>query len=530
MQQAFQESGAQVDRAIAELVKVLGSEHVITDATDRRFYSQDVYRSGELPAAVIRPSSTEELSRALKAIAPYGLPVVPRGGGMSYTDGYLPQQADSIMVDMLRMQRVLAVEPDDTYVTVECGATWKDLYDALAPRGVRTPYYGPLSGLRSTIGGALAQGSIFLGSGRYGAAAESVIGLDVVLVDGTVLHLGSHANKNGKPFFRQFGPDLLGMFLSDCGALGIKTAATFRLIRPQPESRFLSFSFDTADSFFSAMAEIAREDVISEQFGFDPGLQAVRMKRASLSEDVKALGNVMKAAGGGLKGLKEGAKIVMAGRGFLKEGTFSSHLSVDGRDAADADAKAAIVRRVMGRHGQEVENTVPKVMRANPFAEVNSMLGPNGERWVPVHGTVPFSRGAAMHASCEAVFARHAAAMQKYDIDHGYLCCTVGQVGTLLEPVMYWPDARNDFHERVLDADYLAKLPKHPPNPEAAAAVAKIREDLARNFMEQGAVSFQLGKFYYYQEGLEATAAGLLAQVKKLLDPAGRMNPGSLGL
>ena len=128
------------------------------------------------------------------------------------------------------------------------------------------------------------------------------------------------------------------------------------------------------------------------------------------------------------------------------------------------------------------------------------------------------------------MFARHAAAMQKYDIDHGYLCCTVGQVGTLLEPVMYWPDARNDFHERVLDADYLARLPKYPPNPDAAAAVAKIREDLARNFMEQGAVSFQLGKFYYYQEGLEPTSAALLAQAKKLLDPAGRMNPGSLGL
>ncbi len=112
--------------------------------------------------------------------------------------------------------------------------------------------------------------------------------------------------------------------------------------------------------------------------------------------------------------------------------------------------------------------------------------------------------------ACEAVFARHAAAMQKYDIDHGYLCCTVGQVGTLLEPVMYWPDARNAFHDRVLDEAYLAKLPKYPPNPEAAAAVAKIREELATAFMEAGAVSFQLGKFYLYQEGLEPSAASLL--------------------
>ena len=128
------------------------------------------------------------------------------------------------------------------------------------------------------------------------------------------------------------------------------------------------------------------------------------------------------------------------------------------------------------------------------------------------------------------MFARHAEAMKKYDIDHGYLSCTVGQCGTLLEPVMYWPDARNAFHERVLDAGYLAKLPKYPPNPDAAAAVAKIRGDLARAFMESGAVSFQLGKFYLYQEGLEPSAASLLRQLKQLVDPQGRMNPGGLGL
>lgn len=530
MQQALTLMPGAVDGAIAELERLLGKEYVVTDRAEREFYATDVYRSGELPAAIIRPGSTEELSRALRAIAPAKLPVVPRGGGMSYTDGYLPRHGTAIMVDMLRMQRVLAVNPDDCWVTVECGSTWKDLFDTLAPRGVRTPYWGPLSGLRSSVGGALSQGSIFLGSGRYGAAADSVIGLDVVLVDGTVLKLGSHANANGDPFYRQFGPDLMGMFLSDCGALGIKTVATFRLVRPLPETRNLSFTFDSHTALFTSMAEVARADVVSEQFAFDPGLQAVRMKRASLSEDVKALGKVVQSAGGMLKGLKEGAKVVLAGRSFLKEGTFSVHLSVDGRDAVDAEAKAKIVRDIMSRAGREVENTVPKVMRANPFAELNSMLGPNGERWVPVHGTVPFSKGPQMYEICEAVFERHREAIERHDIDHGYLSCTVGGSGLLLEPVMYWPDARNAFHERVLSADYLARLPKYPANAEAAAAVARIRVDLAEAFMKAGAVSFQLGKFYLYQQGLEASTAGLLSQLKKMFDPEGRMNPGALGL
>ena len=518
------------DHALAELRRILGAAHVSTERCELEFYSQDVYRAGLLPLAIIRPADAEELSRALAAIAPARLPIVPRGGGMSYTDGYLPAQPNTIMVDMLRMNRVLSINADDAYVTVECGATWKTLFEALQPHGARTPYYGPLSGMYASIGGALSQGSMFLGSARYGIAADAVIGLDVVLADARILHLGSHANRNGAPFFRQFGPDLMGAFLSDCGALGIKTRATLRLIRPLPEPRYLSFSFDTPREFFTALAEVARTDVVSEQFGFDPGMQAVRMKRASLGEDVKALGNVMKAAGGGLQGLKEGAKVVLAGRRFLKEGGFSLHVSLDGRDAADADARAASVRAVMSRGGTEVESTIPKVMRANPFAEVNSMLGPGGERWVPVHGIVPFSQGAQMYEYCEAVFARHSAAIEKFAIDHGYLCCSVGGAGTLIEPCLYWSDARLAFHERVLDAAYLAKLPKHAPDPAASAAVAQLREDLAIAFMERGAISFQIGKFYKYQQGLDPTAAAWLRQLKQLADPEGRMNPGALGL
>jgi FAD/FMN-containing dehydrogenase len=527
---AAPESHVRHDHLLADLARALGAANVLVGDEDRRFYSQDVYRAGELPFAVIRPANADELADALKLVASAGLPVVPRGGGMSYTDGYLPALPDSIVVDLLRMDRVVEVAAGDGYVTVECGATWKQLNDALAPHGVRTPYWGPLSGLRSSIGGALSQGSIFLGSGRYGPVADSVIGLDVVLVDGTLLRLGSHANAHGAPFFRQYGPDTMAMFLSDTGALGIKTRATFRLIRPLPEARHLSFEFDTAQALLEAMADIARADVVSECFAFDPRLQAVRMKRASLTEDVRTLGKVMKAAGGGLSGLREGTKLVLAGRSFVSEGSFSMHATVDGRDDSDADERADLVRRAVGSRGREVENSIPKVMRANPFAEVTSMLGPGGERWVPVHGMTSFTRAAALYESTEAVFARHAAEMREHAIECGYLMATVGNAGLMIEPVLYWPDARQLFHERVLPADYLASLPQHAANPAAAAAVARLREALALHMTRAGAASFQIGKFYPYQQGLDPSAAVFLAKLKALVDPDGRMNPGSLGL
>lgn len=512
------------------LTGILGTGNVLTDLDELKFHSQDVYRAGLLPIAVIRPASTEELSAALKAIAPHGLPVVPRGGGMSYTDGYLPARPHSVTVDMLRMASVTQIAPDDRFVTVECGATWQALYLALQPLGVRTPYWGPLSGLRSSIGGALSQGSMFLGSGRHGSVADSVIGLDVVLVDGTVLHLGSHANGRGAPFFRNFGPDLMAMFLSDTGALGIKTRATFRLVRADAENRHLSFEFTDAGSLLDAMGAIARDEIVSECFAFDPGLQAQRLKRARLTDDVKTLGKVMKAAGGGIAGLKEGAKLVMAGRNFLGAGTYSLHLSFDGRDARDADSKLDLARRTLASFGREVDNSIPKVMRANPFAEVTSMLGPGGERWVPVHGIVPFTQARKVFESCNAVFERFADERKQFDIDHGYLLATVGTAGLVIEPVLYWPDSRQMFHDRVLPKDYLAALPNFPANPESSAAAARIRDALAVNFMEQGSANFQIGKFYRFQEGLEPSARTFLGQIKKLVDPDGRMNPGSLGL
>jgi glycolate dehydrogenase FAD-linked subunit len=523
-------SPTRVEECLAQLRSQLGAQHVVVERAEREFYAQDVHGRAEPPLAVVRPGSVDELVDTVRAVCAAGLAIVPRGGGMSYTDGYLPARPESVTVDLLRLDRIVEINAEDRYVTVECGATWKQLHDALALHGLRTPYWGPLSGLRSTVGGALSQGSMFLGSGLYGPVQESLLGLEVVLADGTLARVGAAANGRGMPFFRHYGPDLSGLFTGDCGAMGIKARATLRLIRPAAEARFLSYECANAADLFAAMTDIAREGIVSECFAFDPGLQAVRLKRTSLAADVQALGSVMKSAGGLLSGLKAGARVVAAGRSFLAAGTYSLHVSLDGRDAADADARARIVRRLVGARGREVENTIPKVMRANPFTEVNSMLGPSGERWVPVHGTVPFSRVLSMYEACEAVAARHRADIERFDIDRGYLIASLGTTGILIEPVFYWPDARQAFHERVLDARYLAKLTTYPENLPARDAVCGMRREMAELFMRHGAASFQIGKFYPYQAGLDPTAAGLLAAVKSLLDPDGLMNPGSLGL
>ncbi|MFQ3595215.1 MAG: FAD-binding oxidoreductase, partial [Sphingomonadaceae bacterium] len=207
------------ERTILQLQQVLGPEHVLLDEKERTFFSTDLsFRPREIARAVIRPGSTDELAQAVGIATRAGLAIVPRGGGMSYTSGYTPDRQASVLVDMRRMNRVLEINTDDMYVTVECGCTWKQLWEALAPHGVRTPYWGPLSGAYATVGGAISQNSLFHGSGVHGTVAESVLGLQVVLADGTVLVTGSGAHRNSNPFWRFFGPDMTGIFTADTGA------------------------------------------------------------------------------------------------------------------------------------------------------------------------------------------------------------------------------------------------------------------------------------------------------------------------
>ena len=385
--------------------------------------AHDVYRAGAELAAVLRPASVEALQQALPLLAEHDRHLIARGGGMSYTDTYLAKDAGAVVLDMGGLDRIVEIDAANMFVTVECGCTWKKLAETLREHGVRTPYWGPLSGMRATVGGALSQGSVFLGSGLHGSAADNVQSLDVLDANGQLIRTGSALNSYAKPFYRNYGPDLTGLFTGDCGALGIKVRATLPLKPIPAEARFASFSYASADDLLTTMAELAREDLVSECFAFDPGLQAQRLKRSSLMEDVKSLARVVKGSGSALKGIGESLKIAAAGRRFLDDADFSMHVSLDGRSVVDADDKLRRVREIATARGKEVENTIPKVMRADPFANVNSMLGPNGERWVPVHGIVPLTSAAQVPTRPAPPFSNATQPVSKNTVSRQARCC-----------------------------------------------------------------------------------------------------------
>ncbi len=512
------------------LAAIVGEGHISTDTAELALFSEDIWARGGRAGAIVRPADTEQTARAVAAATGAGLAVVARGGGMSYTGGYTPDRPGAVVIDLRRMNRVLEVCARDMTVTAEAGATWADLLAALKPHGLRTPFWGPLSGISSTLGGGLSQNNAFFGAGTHGPTAESVVALAVVTADGAVIRTGSAGQAGARPFFRHYGPDLAGLFLGDCGAFGIKTEVTFRLI-PAPEHEgWVSFSFGDWPGWMEALSEMGRTGLASELCGFDPALARTRMKRASLLADVRALGGVIAGQKSLLDGLKEGAKVALAGRGFLEEGEHSLHAVVEGPARAGVEHGLDTLRAIARRHGgREVENTIPKVMRANPFTPLNNVLGPEGERWVPVHGIVAHSRAAATFAALEALFARLAPEFEAHGVTTGCLTTVLSTNSVLIEPVFFWPDERFGLHDATVEPSMLARLPRRPANPDAAALVARARGQVTEVFVAEGGAHFQIGRAYPWLETRSPPLAALARAIKAHLDPHGLMNPGAAG-
>ncbi|MCB2106078.1 MAG: FAD-binding oxidoreductase [Rhodobacteraceae bacterium] len=513
---------------IDRLRQVAGADHVAASDDDRAFFAEDTYRSLETPLAAVAPGSTEELSHVAEACSRANVALVPRGGGMSYTDGYLHTRADSVTVDTRRMNKILEINETDMYVTVECGCTWAVLNAALKEKNLRTPYWGPLSGINAVVGGALSQNSIFFGSGFYGSAVEQVVGLTVVTAEGTVLPLGGHAIARGKPFMKHYGPDLMGMFLADAGAMGIKAVVTLRLMRRTEHRQHIAFTFATADAMATAMSSLSREGLATEAMGFDAGQQSARAVEAkrSLREDFATLMKVIEQGG-----VIDGLKVALAGRGYLKKVPYGLHVAVEDKTAAGVKELARRARQICkDLGGAPIPASITRIVHADPFIPVDSILGPKGERWVPVHCIVPHSKATHIVAQVQALYKRYEALRTKHNIRNGFLLCTVGSYGFLIEPVFFWPDARLPMYNKVIRKEHLERLPELAAHEETRAVVHQMREELAQLFVENGAVSMQLGKFYLYDQALDPKARGLLEKVKALVDPSRTMNPGALKL
>jgi D-lactate dehydrogenase (cytochrome) len=513
------------------LAAIVGADNLREDEASLKLFSEDIWStSANTVMLIVSPATTDELAAVVKAAIAAGVDLAPRGAGMSYTSGYIPATATTISLDTSRMNRILSISDQDMTITVQAGASWKMIDDALKPLGLRLPFWGPMSGIYSTIGGGLSNLNAMFGCGHYGTSSESVIAISVVLADGSVLKTGARGPDGDTPFYRHFGPDLAGLFMGDAGTLGIKAEVTFRLMRRPPYEDSASFSFKTGPIMLEALAEMARAGIASETCGFDPGLTQVRMKRMGMTADVKALGAVMAKEKSVFGALKAGFKIATAGRNFIEAEEYPLHITAEGRCKEAVAADLATARAIAAQYdGVEIASTIAKVIRAMPFPPPNSILGPEGESWIPVHGQVSLSNAPKMFADIRAYFDAQQGEFDRLGIHTGFLFSTLHNNAVVIEPVFFWPQGYRPIHASMVEPDHLARLKQLGDAPEATALVSAAREQVKRICESYGCAHFQIGRAYQYRESRDPAFLRVLDAVKATVDPKGQFNPGCLG-
>jgi D-lactate dehydrogenase (cytochrome) len=241
-------------------------------------------------------------------------------------------------------------------------------------------------------------------------------------------------------------------------------------------------------------------------------------------------GQILRSSPSFSSGIVQILHAAMSARKALSTAAFMVHYIVEGVDDGEAKSRAHRVRQICAPLGREIPGTVPAIVRDMPFAPLYNVMGPSGERWVPLHGIVPHSAASGFHAALMAFYAARAEEMKRLGVWTGGMFATVGSSGFLYEIALYWPDTTSAYHRQAVDGAYLAGLPQYAENAAAREYVHQLKEEMIALLSDHGAINFQIGKSYPYAKSLEQAPRGLVGAIKQYLDPKGKMSPGNLGL
>ena len=211
-----------------ELVQLLDATKVSATAEVLNIHATDKWHASSLPEAVVFAETTADIVKVMQFAHEHRIPVTTRGSGVGYVGGCVPEKG-GIALSLSRMNRILELNPADGIAVVQPGVITGTLQDTA--RGVGWYYPpDPASLKECSLGGNIATNAGGPRCLKYGVTRPYVLGLEVVLADGTVLRCGSRCHKNKTGF------DLVGLFVGSEGMLGVVSEATLRLI-PHPQTR-----------------------------------------------------------------------------------------------------------------------------------------------------------------------------------------------------------------------------------------------------------------------------------------------------
>jgi glycolate oxidase len=238
---------------IRKIESIVGKGNVLHDRTNLLAYEYDASLHRGLPDAVAFATSTGQISLLVRLANKQGIPFLARGSGTNLSGGTVPTRG-GIIIELSRMNRILEIDLENQRAVVEPGVFNLALQDALAPLGY---FYAPdpASQKVSTIGGNVGENSGGPLCLKYGVTTNHVLGLEVVLPDGTVVQTGGKA-------LDYPGYDLTGIIVGSEGTTGIATKVTVRILRsPEAVKTFLAI-YDSVEDAGRTVSDIIAAGII----------------------------------------------------------------------------------------------------------------------------------------------------------------------------------------------------------------------------------------------------------------------------
>jgi len=235
------------------LIDAVGEESYTDDLIDLVSYSSDSSEHRHRPEGAVWPMSAEQVSKILTLANEYRFPVTPRGAGTGFAGGVVPQKG-GIVMDMSRMNKILKISIEDRLVVVQPGVVYAQLGMAIEPFGFFFPP-DPASGKVATLGGNVATNAGGLKGAKYGTTRDYVLGLQVVLPDGSILRTGSNCMKSVS------GYDLTRLFVGSEGTLGVVTEITLKISPKPPTTSVCTGAFNTIEDAGKAISEVMRSGI-----------------------------------------------------------------------------------------------------------------------------------------------------------------------------------------------------------------------------------------------------------------------------
>jgi len=469
-----------------KLVAIFGEERVITDpARLHEFHDDYTELDGQDPAAVVTAETVEEIQALVKLAPALGASVTPRVANTNI-GGLAVAAEGGIILDLRRMNRILEVDGDNMLAVIEPGVTQQQLKDHLLELGLPlTMGYSlappHVSVLANSVLNGLTNRSL-----RYGAMADWISGLEVVLADGSTLRTGSWAVEGIPPWGRPPLPDITGVFTGFIGTTGIVTKLAFQLWPRHPlEQRLFILGYST-EGVYNAVQHLCRLEICEDIGGLSwPSAKMMMgVERPHPEPDPD-------------------------------EPTFFLYVDLAAELPEEMDLKIRQLNMVLDRqraegHRFEPPLDVNTLIKVNPamdaFAEFPTDLefltqhSGKGLTWMGTYGPLP--RFADTAERCSQIM-----------VDHG------------IPPTIVSRPMRGG-HFGVLR--FVIIFDKQ--NPDEIANVRKCMAALLQEVTDAGFLMYKTPRWAMeiLREKIDPGTRGLVRKIQEMMDPEGILNPGKL--